>query len=74
MMRKHICTLPKAEMDQMPFFSWNCITLNLKHRDVDLVIKCEKDMRMFIKFLVYQLRTINGRKGSADKILQIMQE
>jgi hypothetical protein len=28
----------------VPFYQWQCITLQLKHRDVDLVIKEQEDM------------------------------
>ena len=55
MLRKHIITTPKEKLDQLPFYSWNCITLQLKTRDVDLVIRSEERMRDFIYFLIYNL-------------------
>ena len=69
MLRKHINSLPRAKLKDLPFYSWNCLTLQLEHRDVDLVIRDEKHMRMILKFLSYKLNTINGQKGSADKLL-----
>lgn len=29
MLRKHINSLPNEELDKLPFFSWECITLEL---------------------------------------------
>ena len=56
-------------MDSLPFMSWNCITLRLGRRDVDLVLKNEAQMSIFIKFLVYSLYTMDGVKDSAKPIL-----
>ena len=41
MLRKHVNSVDMKTIkdDDMPFFSWECLTLNLKHRDVDVVIK-----------------------------------
>lgn len=36
----------------IPFYAWQCITLQLKNRYVDLVIKNEQKMKLFLKFLV----------------------
>lgn len=51
-----------------PFFSWQCITLELENRSVDLVIKDEEDMMNFIKFLILKLDTINTIKNTAAKV------
>ena len=48
----------------IPFLSWQCITLQLKHRDVDLVIKNQKEMDYLLKFLIYEINTINGKRDS----------
>ena len=39
MLRKHFNCMSLADLQRAPFFSWQCITLVLKHRDVDLVIR-----------------------------------
>lgn len=44
MLRKHINSMSKQELKDLPFHSWNCITLQLGRRDVDLVIKDENQM------------------------------
>ena len=51
----------------LPFKSWNCITLQLAHRDVDLVIKNEMDLEILLKFLIYNLKTVDGNKNTALK-------
>jgi hypothetical protein len=48
MMRKYINQMNKADLDSLPFYSWQCITLKLDNRDIDLVIKDEKDMEMLL--------------------------
>jgi len=54
------------EEKQMPFYSWNCLTLCLKHREVDLVIPNEQDMQKVLKFLIWKLKTVDGLKNSGE--------
>ena len=42
--------------------------MQLKHRDIDLVIKDDKDMDDFIKILVYSINTADGNSNSADAV------
>lgn len=58
----------------MPFHAWQCITLQLHNRDVDLVIKNQKHMDMFIKFLMYELKSLDGRRGSAAKLIELIKK
>lgn len=76
MLRKHINQLKKEQFrdNKVPFNSWECITLQLKHRDVDLIIENERSMKMFIKILCYKMNSIDGSKDSALKIKQLMLE
>lgn len=53
MLRKHINLMEPEELKKLPFYSWNCLTLCLPQKDVDLVIKDEKDMEKVMKYLVY---------------------
>jgi hypothetical protein len=39
----------------LPFYTWECITLQLSNRDVYIVIRNEKLMTAFIKLLIYFL-------------------
>lgn len=55
MLRKHINSFARNELHKVPFFNWNCITLRLDRRDVDLVIKDDDQMAIFVKFLIYSL-------------------
>ena len=70
MLRKHINSLEIAKMadEDMPFYAWECISLNLAHRDVDLVIKNEKDMNDFITLISYHMQTVDNSKDSANFI------
>jgi len=68
-LRKHIISLDAHSLKHLPFYCWNCITLQLKHRDVDIVIRDEKEMEKLLKFLIYSLKTIDGIKDSALGVL-----
>ena len=75
MLRKHINSLEPFDFDKVPFYSWNCISIVMSHRPVDLVLRDEKDMERLLKFLIYKMKTVDGNKGSGTKILdQLMQE
>lgn len=74
MLRKHIITTEQEQLKNIPFYSWNCITLQLEHRDVDLVIKSEKQMQIFVEFLVFKLKTLDGRRNTSLNLLKILNE
>jgi len=58
----------------LPFYSWQCISLRMNHRDVDFVIKNERSQNKLVKYLLYKLQTIDGRAGSAKKLIQMMDD
>jgi hypothetical protein len=69
--RKHVLSMDQKDVGDdknFPFFSWECITLQLKHREIDLVIRNQEHMKMFIRFLVYHLKTVDGNRNSAEGI------
>ena len=73
MLRKHFNSMSKEDMKYLPFYSWQCLSLQLSHRDVDLVITREQDMGLLLKYLIHNMRTLDGERGSADKLLSFMQ-
>lgn len=63
----------KAEdLKKVPFYSWECLTLQLGNRDVDLVIRDEKQMNRLLKYLIHNMKTLDGNKNSALKVLELM--
>ena len=70
LLRKHLILLDRCKhtCGHVPFYSWQCITLQMENRDVDLVIKNEKDMDDFIKIVVRAMNTVDGNKNSGDVI------
>jgi hypothetical protein len=56
----------------VPFYSWECITLNLKNRDVNLVIRDQESMDSFIFILISEMETIDGKQGSAKEFLSYL--
>jgi hypothetical protein len=71
-LRKHINSLDLENLKKIPFHSWNCLTLQLAHREVDLVIRNEDQMNKLLKFLIYSLRTLDGSRNSASNVLNLM--
>lgn len=71
MLRKYLLNLNKDKLRKdAPFYAWDCITLQVRGRpDIYLVIKNEKIMSMFIKLLIYKMKTIDGTRGSMDKFV-----
>ena len=66
MLRKHMNSLDPIDYKRhpVPFYSWECLTLQLEHRDVDLVIRNEKDMEDFLIILIDGIKTVDGSRGS----------
>ena len=59
MLRKYVIGNPKSSNKTL-LKSWQCITLQLKHRDIDLIIRDDEEMKRLIKFLLFSLRSVNG--------------
>ena len=74
MLRKHINCCSNEELKFIPFYSWNCVTISLPSRDVDIVIRNEKDMERFLKFIIFSIKTVDGKAGSGKKLLNAMIE
>ena len=74
MLRKALLCMEKGKLqEEAPFHAWECITLQVKGRpDIYLVIKNEKIMSLFIKLLIYKMRTIDGKRGSMDKMIDLI--
>lgn len=66
--RKHMITMDIKNFKDpkdVPWYSWECLSLQLKHRDVDIVIRDQENMTKLLKFLIYSMDTIDGEKGSS---------
>ena len=61
--------MSKSEVKYAPFYSWNCLTIDVGYREINLVIRGDSNLQKILKFLIYNLRTLDGKKGTADKIL-----
>ena len=72
MLRKHFNSMSQSELSKLPFHCWNCISIDLGRREVDIVINCTHKMDVFIKFLIRNIRTVDGRYGTANGLLNIM--
>jgi hypothetical protein len=74
MLRKHIISIGKEDFETVPFNSWNCLTLQMSNRDIDLVIRNDDEMEKVLKFLIYNMKTLDGSKNSALKLIKAMRE
>lgn len=72
MIRKHMMMMDqKTFKESLPFHGWDCITLNVRNKgDIYLIIRNEEVMSKFLKFLIYTLETVDGRRGTVLPILK----
>lgn len=50
----------------MPFYAWECLTIQFKRRDLDIVIRDELQMEILIKFLITETNGFDGNRNSLD--------
>lgn len=70
MLRKHFTLMTEKELKEAPFYCWQCITLNTRHREVNFAISSDDDMNKFLLVLIYKLRTVDGTRGTAEPFLR----
>lgn len=71
-LRKHICLVSIRQLcTHMSFYAWDCLTICVKNQeDICLIIKDQQLMMKIIQFLIFQLKTIDGRKDSAYPLIR----
>jgi len=57
--------MTRQQLSKIPFYSWECLTIESTKREINLVIQDENDMKMILMFLIYTLKTIDGKRRSA---------
>ena len=65
MLRKFINSFQFNNLDNIPFYPWQCITLQFKHREEAFVIEDEKNAFYMIEYLLYELNSIDGIRDTA---------
>ena len=72
MLRVHINSIPISgiKYGDLPLYAWECITLEMKNKNVDLVIKNENDMIKLITLIIISIETKCNKKGSAPKSMK----
>lgn len=63
---------PKDRRTCLPFYAWQCITLEFQDRNIDLVIKNEEKMTLFLRFLIMSMSTLDGKRDSATKLIKLL--
>ena len=69
LLRKHINSMEYKDLENLPFYAWQCITLRTNRRDINLVIKDQKDMQNVLEFLIISLKTIDGVRDTAKNYI-----
>ena len=55
----------------MPFFAWDCLTLHVKNKgDINIIVKNQDVMTKLLKFLIFELETLDGTRGSAIQLIK----
>lgn len=57
---------PKKIDELMPFYAWECLTIQFKRRDLDIVIKDELQMEILLKFLIMETNSFDSNKDSLE--------
>ena len=67
MLRVHINSMEILSIRKgiIPFYCWECITLEMDTKNVDLVIKNEKEMIILITLVIQSIYTRNNYRGTA---------
>lgn len=60
----------KFSQGDVPFYIWQCISIQTKERISDFVIRDEQSMEYFLTFLSYSLNTIDGYRDSATPYIK----
>ena len=73
MLRKYINLLDERKARLIaPFFSWECLTIQFKDRELNLVIKNEHHMQNILKLLISKLKTVDGTRNTALGIINAL--
>ena len=64
----------KIQGGKAAFYAWQCITIQLRNREVDLVIPDDRDMDDLIEVLVDAMNTVDGNKDSAKIVHQAIEK
>ena len=63
-----------AKNKRPAFYSWECVTLLLDSREIDIVVTKEEDMDDLLEVLIDALNTVDGGRGSAEIIKAAIQK
>ena len=74
LMRKHINRMEPNQHLDLPFYCWECITIQTNKKSINLVIRDQKEMTKLLEFLIYQLKTVDGFRGTGDTYIKEARE
>jgi hypothetical protein len=66
--------LDTQDLQKLPFYSWECLTIQLESRDINFVVKDAQHMDLLLKFLILNLKTSDGEKDSALPLIEKLGE
>ena len=74
-LRKHINSLESHKLNQIPFYSWQCLTINgTINQQINVIIKEQAIMDMLLKVLIWTTNSIDGIRGTAEGLKRRLTE
>ena len=72
MLRKHMNSIPRenSKTGHVPFYSWECVTIQMENKEMDLVIKDEFEMDLLLGVISYHMETYNNDRYSAREFVK----
>ena len=58
--------------EKFPFFSWDCLTIELEYHDVDIIIRNESQMSIILKALIIQTNSFEGKSGTLKALKDLI--
>ena len=71
-LRKYVNSVGRNKVDDIFFHCWECLSLETPLRDIDIVIKNETNMNVFLKYLITEFKTQDGKRGSAVDAINLL--
>ena len=60
--------IDRAMEEEFPFFTWECISVEFKSSNLDIVIKDDLHMKIFLKFLIIHLNSFESNKNGIKEM------
>jgi len=71
LLRKHIISMDRKKLlEDLPFYCWECLTIQTDKIDFNIVIRDQQEMTKVLEFLIVSLNTVDGQRNSAKHLME----